>query len=66
VLQVVGNGAAGADTRDPLGALFARLRDATPPSASANGASQEIAVGDLRLRIFPSFAAMRSEEHHLA
>jgi hypothetical protein len=61
VLQAVDNGAVGADKRDPLGALFARLRDATPPSAPANAASQAIAVGDLRLRIFPSFAAMRSE-----
>ena len=45
--------------RNPLGALFARLRDATPPSAPANADSQTIAVGDLRLRIYPSFAAMR-------
>ncbi len=64
VLQVVGveNGPFGPDTRNPLGALFARLHDATPPSASANADSQAIAVGDLRLRIFSSFAAMRSEE----
>jgi hypothetical protein len=66
VLQVVGNGAAGANTRDPLGALFARLRDATPPSAPANAASQAIAVGDLRLRMFLSFAAMRLEKDRLA
>jgi len=62
VLQVVGDGPVDPDKRNPLGALFARLRDATPPSAPANAASQAIAVGDLRLRIFPSFAAMRSEE----
>jgi hypothetical protein len=62
VLQVVGNGPFDSDHRNPLGALFARLRDATPPSAPANAASQVIAVGELRLRIFPSFAAMRSEE----
>lgn len=64
VLQVVGvgNGPFDPDNRNPLGALFARLRDATPPSAPANANSQTIVVGDLRLRIFPSFADMRSEE----
>jgi len=62
VLQVVENGPVDPDKRSPLGALFARLRDAPPPSAPANAGSQAIAVGDLRLRIFPSFAAMRSEE----
>ncbi len=61
-LQVVENGPFDPDSRNPLGALFARLRDATPPSAPANADSQAIAVGGLRLRIFPSFAAMRSEE----
>ncbi|HYY80316.1 MAG TPA: hypothetical protein VFD04_14200 [Actinomycetes bacterium] len=62
VLQVVGHGPVDPDQRNPLGALFVRLHDATPPNAPANAASQAIAVGDLRLRIFPSFAAMRSEE----
>ncbi|MDQ2830856.1 MAG: hypothetical protein M3Y74_17650, partial [Chloroflexota bacterium] len=62
VLQVVEGGTVDPDNRNPLGALFAQLRDATPPSAPANADSQMIAVGDLRLRIFPSFAAMRSEE----
>ncbi|MGI8858069.1 MAG: hypothetical protein ACR2JW_20210 [Thermomicrobiales bacterium] len=61
VLQVVGDGLFDPDHRNPLGTLFARLRDATPPSAPANADSQTIAVGDFRLRIFPSFAAMRSE-----
>jgi len=61
-LQVVENGPFDPDSRNPLGALFARLRDATPPSAPANADSQMIAVGDLRLRISPSFAAMRAEE----
>lgn len=64
VLQVVGDGPFDPDSRNPIGALFARLRDATPPSAPANADSQAIAVGDLRLRIFPSFAAMRSAEDH--
>ena len=62
VLQVVEGGTVDPDNRNPLGALFARLRDATPPSAPANAGSQAIAVGDLRLRIFPSFADMRAEE----
>ncbi len=62
VLQIVGDGPFGPDDRNPLGALFARLRDAPLPSAPANADSQTIAVGDLRLHIFPSFAAMRSEE----
>ena len=62
VLQVVGDGAGDPDQRDPLGALFARLRDAPPPSAPANADSQTIAVGDLHLRIFPSFADMRAAE----
>ena len=66
VLQIVGDGSVGPDNRNPLGALFARLRDATPPSAPANADSQAIAVGDLRLRIFPSFADMRSAEDHPA
>jgi len=62
VLKAVETGPVAPDKRNPLGALFVRLRDATPPSAPANADSQVIAVGDLRLRIFPSFAAMRSEE----
>ncbi len=64
VLQIVGvgNGPSDPDNRHPLGALFARLRDATPPSAPAYADSRAIAVGDLRLRIFPSFADMRSAE----
>ncbi|MDQ2785598.1 MAG: hypothetical protein M3Y58_11430 [Chloroflexota bacterium] len=64
VLQVVGvgNGPFDPDTRNPLGALFARLRDATPLSAPTDADSKAIAVGDLNLRIFPSFAAMRSAE----
>jgi len=62
VLQVVGNGPLDPDNRNPLGALFARLRDATPPSAPATAGSQAIAVGDLRLRVYPSFADMRAEE----
>ncbi len=66
VLQVVGvrNGPFNPDTRNPLGALFTRLRDATPPSdlPPANADSQAIAVGDLHLQIFPSFADMRSAE----
>ena len=63
VLQIVATGALAPATRNPLGALFARLRDAAPPSTPLDAASQTIAVGDLRLRIYPSFAAMRGEEH---
>jgi hypothetical protein len=62
VLQVVSNGSFGHDNRNPLGALFARLRDATPPGAPANADSQAIAIRDFRLRTYPSFADMRSEE----
>lgn len=60
VLQVVGDDAFGPDHRNPLGTLFTRLRDATPPSMPANAGSQTVAVGDLHLQIFPSFADMRS------
>jgi hypothetical protein len=66
VLQVVGDGAGDPTTRHPLGALFARLRDAPPPSAPANANRQVIAVGDLRLRIFPSFADLRADEDRRA
>ncbi len=62
VLQVVEDAPFGPDNRNPLGTLFTRLRDATPPSTPTNAGSQVIAVGDLHLRVFPSFAEMRSEE----
>jgi hypothetical protein len=60
VLQLVEQGALETGQRNPLGALFARLRDAPLPNAPAGADIQEIAVGDLNLRIFPSFAAMRT------
>jgi hypothetical protein len=62
VLQAVEKGTFDPDHRNPLGALFARLRDATPPSTPVDADRQTIAVGDLRLRMYPSFAAMRSAE----
>ncbi len=64
VLQIaeIGNGPFDPDNRNPLGALFARLRDAAPPSAPANADRQMIAVGDFRLRIYRSFADMRATE----
>jgi hypothetical protein len=64
VLQAAGDGLSDPDSRNPLGTLFARLRAATPPSGllPANAENQVIAIGDLHLRIFPSFAAMRSAE----
>ena len=64
VLQVVGvrNGPFDPDSRNPLGALFTRLRDAPPPSVPGSANSQAIAVGDFHLRIYPSFADMRSAE----
>lgn len=62
VLQAVEKGTFDPDHRNPLGALFARLHDTTPPSAPVNADRQTIAVGDLRLRIYPSFAAMRQAE----
>jgi hypothetical protein len=62
VLQAVENGTFTPNHRNPLGALFARLHNATPPGAPSDADSREIAVGDLRLRIFPSFAAMRAAE----
>jgi hypothetical protein len=66
VLQVVGDGPFGPDSRNPLGTLFARLRDAPPPGTPASADNREIAVGDLRVRIYPSFAAMRAVEDHPA
>lgn len=62
VLQAVENGALNRDQRNPLGTLFARLRDTAPHAAPADAARQTIAVGSLRLRIYSSFAAMRAEE----
>jgi hypothetical protein len=62
VLQIAADGSLDPGQRNPLGALFARLRNATPPSIPADAALQEIAVGDLRLRIYPSFADLRAEE----
>jgi hypothetical protein len=66
VLQVVGDGPFGPDSRNPLGTLFARLRDAPPPGTPASADNREIAVGGLRVRIYPSFAAMRAAEDHPA
>ncbi len=66
VLQVVENRVLNADNRNPLGTLFAGLRDATPLSAPTDTDHQGITVGDLRLRVYPSFAAMRSAEDHPA
>ena len=62
VLQVVGDAPFGSDSRNPLSTLFARLHDATPPTAPANATSQTITVGDFRLRMYPSFADMRAVE----
>ncbi len=64
VLQTVGDGPFDADSRNPLGTLFARLRDATPLGAPASAESETISVGGLDLRIYPSFAAMRLAEAH--
>ncbi|HZB98105.1 MAG TPA: hypothetical protein VE219_05860, partial [Candidatus Sulfotelmatobacter sp.] len=61
VLQLLENGSLAPDSRSPLATLFTRLHDAPPPTAPAESAIQSIAVGDLHLQIYPSFAAMRSE-----
>ena len=66
VLQFVENGSITPDQRNPLGALFARLRGAPPPGAPANADRQTIAVGDFRLRIFPSFGDMQSADERPA
>ncbi len=60
VLQITGDTPFSPDERNPLGTLFARLRDAAPPAAPDEAG--EIALGDFRLRIYPSFAAMRAVE----
>ena len=62
VLQLVENGSFGSNSHNPLGTLFARLRDAKPPSTPVNTGSQTITVGNLHLRIFPSFADLQSAE----
>lgn len=62
VLQIVGDGPVGSDHRNPLSALFARLRAARPPSARDDADSEEISVGDFRLHVFPSYADMRADE----
>jgi hypothetical protein len=50
------------DQRDPLGALFARLRDAPTPEPPANDDSQTIDIGGFRLRVYPTFADLRAAE----
>ncbi|MDP9351341.1 MAG: hypothetical protein M3P51_07370 [Chloroflexota bacterium] len=62
VLQRVEAGDLDPGGRNPLGTLFARLRDAPPPTASDSTNSQTISIGGFQLQIFPSFAEMRSEE----
>ncbi len=62
VLQRAEAGDLDPESRNPLRTLFARLREAPPPTASDNTNSQTIAVGGFQLQIFPSFAEMRSEE----
>jgi hypothetical protein len=62
VLRLVEQGAWRADQRDPLGALFARLRDAPATDAPADVASQTIAIGNFRLRVYPTFADLRAAE----
>jgi hypothetical protein len=62
VLRFVEQGAWRSDQRDPLGALFARLRDAPATDAPANAASQTIASGDFHLRVYPTFADLRAAE----
>ncbi len=62
VLQVAGDGPFDPDSRNPLGTLFARLRDATPPGVPTDADRREIAVGGFRLRVYPSFADMRAAE----
>jgi hypothetical protein len=63
VLQIAESGALDPESRNPIGTLFARLRDAAPLTAPTNAESQMIAVGDFRLHIFPSFAEMRSADN---
>ncbi len=62
VLHIAGDGPFDPDSRNPLGTLFARLQDATTPGVSPDAARQEIVIGDLRLRLYPSFADMRAGE----
>jgi len=64
VLRAMGDSPAAADGRNPLGTLFARLRDATPPLSPPNADTEMIAVGGFRLQVFPSFTAMRVRENH--
>ena len=60
VLQLVGLERFGPNDRNPLGSLFSRLHDASPPIAPAPVA-ETIAIGSLRLQVFPSFAALRAD-----
>ncbi|MDQ3328480.1 MAG: hypothetical protein M3506_08170 [Chloroflexota bacterium] len=62
VLRIVGDGPFDHNARNPLGTIFARLRDATPPSTANNADSKVIAVGGLRLHLYPSFTDMRLDE----
>jgi hypothetical protein len=60
VLRITGDRPFAADARNPLSTLFTRLRDAPSPAAPADTDHQEIAVGGLRVRVFPSFTDMRA------
>lgn len=60
VLRLTGGKPFGPDERNPLAALFARLRDAAPPDDAP--AAEVIAAGDLRLVIYPTYAALRAAE----
>ena len=62
VLQIAGDTPIHRDNRNPLGALFTRLHDTAPPRVPADLNDNVISIGNFRLRIFPSFADMRSEE----
>ena len=65
-IQLVGPRPFGPDDHNPLASLFARLRGATHLSAPTSDDARTIAIGDLRLHIYPSFAAMEAAEAELA
>lgn len=60
VLRLTGGTPFGADDRNPLATLFARLRDIPPPAAPP-ATGETIGAGELRLHIYPSFAAMKAD-----
>lgn len=63
-LRLAGRVSFGPEERNPLSTLYTRLRDSAAPLTIATD-PETIAISNLRLRIFPSFSALRAAEAHV-